>query len=68
MMYNTIDYIISILIGLIIGIIIGYILFKKIEYHGLDSNDVVKEIHIDEDGRKYKWLPQVCMCLRNKKK
>ena len=50
-MYDIIDYLINIIIGLIIGIILGYVLFKKIEYHGLDSNDVVKEIHIDEDGR-----------------
>ena len=67
-MYNTIDYIISIIIGLIIGIIIGYVFLKKIEYHGLDSNDVVKEIHIDKNGKKYKWIPQVCMCLHTQKK
>ena len=67
-MYNTIDYIISILIGLIFGVIMGYLIFKKIEYHGLNSNDVVKEIYIDENGKKYKWQPQICMCLSTKKK
>lgn len=63
-MYDIIDYLINIIIGLIIGIILGYVLFKKIEYHGLDSNDVVKEIHVDENGRKYKWVPRICMCLQ----
>ena len=63
-MYHIIEYLISIFIGLIIGIIIGYMLFKKIEYHGLDSNEVVKEIHIDENGRKYKWVPRICMCIK----
>ena len=45
-----------------IGIIIGYILNKKIKYIGPDSNDIVKEIHIDESGKKYKWMPKVCIC------
>ena len=46
----------------------GYLIFKKVEYHGLNSNDVVKEINVDENGKKYKWLPQVCMSLYKKKK
>lgn len=61
-MYQTINYIINIILGLMIGIIIGYILNKKIKYIGPDSNDIVKEIHIDESGKKYKWMPKVCIC------
>ena len=67
-MYKITDYIMSIFVGILVGIILGYIFFKKIEYHGLDSNDVVKEIHIDNNGRKYKWKPEICLCLGKKKK
>ena len=66
--YELVNNIINIIIGMMIGIILGYIFLNKAEYHGLDSNDVVKEIHTDKDGRKYRWKPQVCMCLMNKKK
>ena len=51
-----------IIIGLIFGIIIGYYKFRLYIYKGPDSNIVSKEIHIDSNGHKYKWVPKVCVC------
>lgn len=64
-MNYDINKIINILLGLIIGVIIGYIFFKDIKYKGLDSNDVIKEIYTDSDGRKYKWNTKICICPIN---
>ena len=57
--------IITIIIGFIIGIIFGFFLFKEYIYKGLDSNIVVHQTHIDMDGKKYKWVPQICICPIN---
>lgn len=51
-----------VILGLSIGLIIGYYLFKQTQYKGPDSNLVCKEIYVDNDGRKYKWVPKVCVC------
>jgi hypothetical protein len=50
-----------VILGLSIGLMIGYYLFT-IQYKGPDSNLVCKEIYVDSDGRKYKWVPKVCVC------
>ena len=42
------------LFGIIIGSIIGYYIFKEIKYIGPDSNKIIKEIHMDEKGNKYR--------------
>ena len=54
--------IIIIVNGLLIGVIIGYIIFKEYKYKGPDSNIISKEIYTDINGKKYKWLPSVCIC------
>ena len=54
--------IIVIIIGLIIGIFIGYYLFNKKIHKGPDSNIISKEKHTDIYGRKYKWVPKICVC------
>ena len=51
-----------VIVGLIIGMGLGYFLFKKYDYKGPDSNVVINEIYIDSDGKKYKWVPKVCIC------
>ena len=61
-MNNYYELIISIILGITIGIIIGYILFKKIKYIGPNSNDIYKKIYIDDNGKKYKFIPKVCIC------
>ena len=58
---NIVDYTISILLGLIIGIIIGYFVFPNSIYVGPDSNDIKKEI-FEENGIKFKWMPEICIC------
>ena len=58
-------YIINIMIGLIIGICIGIFAFKKTIYKGPDSNIISKNIYTDSDGKKYKWVPSVCICPIN---
>ena len=49
-------------LGLTIGLAIGNYWFKEYIYKGPDSNIVAKEIHIDTDGKKFKWVPKVCVC------
>lgn len=65
MFENNLQLIIDIfiiLIGLTIGIGLGYYFFKQYQYKGPDSNQISKEIYIDDFGRKYKWIPKVCIC------
>jgi len=65
MFKNNLEILINILLiilGLTIGLIIGYYLFKRYQYKGPDSNLVCKEIYTDNNGRKYKWVPKVCVC------
>lgn len=62
---NNLEILINILViilGLTIGLIVGYFLFRRYQYKGPDSNLVCKEIYTDGDGRKYKWVPKVCVC------
>ena len=62
-MYNNIAInIITIIIGLCIGFIFGYIIFKKYTYKGPNSNEIIKQIQIDSNGKKYKWIPEICIC------
>lgn len=51
--------------GIVIGAIIGYFIFKTVKYIGPDSNEIVKEIHIDKDGKKYKFKPKITVCPIN---
>lgn len=51
--------------GIIIGSIIGYYIFKEIKYIGPDSNEIVKQIYTDDNGRKYKYIPRVTICPIN---
>lgn len=54
--------ILIIILGLSIGMGIGYYLFKQHQYKGPDSNQIAKEVYMDENGKKYKWVPKVCVC------
>jgi hypothetical protein len=54
--------ILIIILGITIGITIGNYWFKVHIYKGPDSNIVAREIHKDEMGRKFKWVPKVCVC------
>ena len=51
--------------GIIIGSIIGYYIFKEIKYIGPDSNEIVKQIYTDDNGRKYKYKPRITICPIN---
>lgn len=62
---NVGTHIINIMIGLIIGVIIGLGIFKQNIYKGPDSNIVIQQTHMDENGNKYKWVPVVCICPSN---
>ena len=48
---------------IIFGIIIGYLigLLLNYEYHGPDSNEIKKEIYMDDTGC-YKMIPKVYAC------
>jgi hypothetical protein len=59
---DIITILLTILVGLSIGIVIGYLLFKQYNYKGPDSNTISKELYTDSDGKKYKWVPQICIC------
>lgn len=59
---NIIINLLTLIIGLSVGLILGYYMFKKINYKGPDSNIVVNEIYAESDGKKYKWIPKVCIC------
>jgi hypothetical protein len=59
---DIISRIITIIIGILIGAVIGYFLFKDIKYIGPNSNQIVKEIYMDDDGKKFKFKPKVCIC------
>ncbi len=59
------SYILTILVGLTLGIIIGYYSFKTFIYKGPDSNIISKNVYVDSDGKKYKWVPKVCICPLN---
>lgn len=56
---------ITIIIGLVIGIVFGFLIFKQYIYKGPDSNIVSKEIYTDSNGKKFKWIPKVCICPVN---
>jgi uncharacterized protein YneF (UPF0154 family) len=62
---TIICYIFTIVIGLILGMIIGYYNFKSYIYKGPDSNIISVETYTDSDGKKYKWVPKVCICPLN---
>ncbi len=59
--WETLEIFISIMIGVVIGMFIGYMMFKKVLYKGPDSNEVIKEIKVDDKG-KYKWEPMITLC------
>ena len=48
-----------ILSGLVLGLILGYLMCSTPKYHGPNSNNVRKEIHIDKNSECYKFVPQV---------
>ena len=54
--------IITLVIGLTIGIVFGYLIFKQYDYKGPDSNIIINEIYTEPNGKKYKWVPKVCIC------
>jgi hypothetical protein len=54
--------ILIIVLGLTVGLAIGNYWFKVYIYKGPDSNIISKEIHTDEDGKKFKWVPKICVC------
>lgn len=56
---------ITIIIGILLGVIIGYFIFRDIKYIGPDSNEIVKNIYNDSDGRKYKYKPHITICPMN---
>lgn len=55
----------TIIIGIVLGSIIGYFIFKDIKYIGPDSNEIVKKIYTDTDGKKYKYVPKISICPLN---
>jgi hypothetical protein len=55
----------TIIIGLVIGIVFGFLIFKQYIYKGPDSNIVSKELYTDSNGKKFKWIPKVCICPIN---
>ena len=57
--------IIQIIIGIVIGLIIGYIAFKDVKYIGPNSNEIVKQVYIDDFGKQYVYKPKVCICPSN---
>lgn len=61
-MEEIIINIITIIIGLVLGFIFGFLLFKEYIYKGPDSNIVSKQIYIDSNGKKFKWVPKICIC------
>ena len=56
---------ITFIIGILLGSIIGYFIFKDIKYIGPDSNEIVKNIYSDTDGKKYKYVPKISICPLN---
>jgi hypothetical protein len=62
---SPISIIMTIFIGLTVGIVLGYFIFRDVKYIGPDSNSIVKEIYIDEDGRKFKYKPRITICPLN---
>jgi len=58
----TLVNLLTLLVGLVLGLILGYFVFKKNNYKGPDSNIIVNEIYTEPDGKKYKWVPKVCIC------
>lgn len=57
--------IITIIIGLVLGIIFGFLLFKKYIYKGPNSNIISKKTYTDSNGKKFKWVPKICICPVN---
>lgn len=57
--------IIIIIIGLVLGMVFGFLLFKEYIYKGPDSNIVSKQIYTDHNGKKFKWVPKICICPVN---
>ena len=56
---------ITIIIGLVVGMIFGFLIFKQYIYKGLDSNIASKEIHTESNGKKFRWIPKICICPVN---
>jgi hypothetical protein len=61
----TIYTIMTIIMGILLGSIIGYFIFRDIKYIGPDSNEIVKQIYTDSDGKKYKYKPHITICPLN---
>lgn len=53
------------IIGILIGSIIGYFIVREIKYVGPDSNEIVKKIYTDSNGKKYKYIPKITICPIN---
>lgn len=63
--YELILNMIIIIFGFIIGLLIGYLTFNSNTYIGPDSNEISKKIYVDSEGKRYKWIPKVCICPIN---
>lgn len=50
------------IIGILIGGVIGYFIFRDIKYIGPDSNEIVKNIYTDKNGKQYKYKPKITVC------
>jgi hypothetical protein len=61
----AIKNIITLIIGILIGSIIGYFIFRNIKYIGPDSNIIVKQTYLDNNGKKYKYKPIITVCPIN---
>ena len=59
------ECLVTIIIGCVVGILFGYILIPTNSYIGPDSNEVRIQIITDDNGKKYKWEPQICICPIN---
>jgi len=63
--YTLAINIIVIIGGLVIGLIFGYLLFNSNIYIGPNSNEIVSNIYTDSKGKKFKWIPKICICPIN---
>ena len=53
------------IIGLVIGVILGVLIYCRPRYHGPNSNEVRKKIHVDENGKPYRLVPQVYLSYKS---
>lgn len=51
----------SISLGIVFALFIFYTFIRKISYHGVNSNDIIKRTYI-VDNKCYKLVPKIFLC------